>query len=57
MPIEFDSSQVFEQEFWIDCETANRVSVAGDFNEWKNDQFYLSKDENGIWCGTKGLMF
>lgn len=41
IPVEFDASQIFEQEFWIDFEGAKRVSVAGDFNGWKNDQLYL----------------
>jgi 1,4-alpha-glucan branching enzyme len=31
------------------------VSVAGDFNSWKNGDMLLSKDRNGVWSLTKKL--
>jgi len=44
----------FTYEFNIQWDLAKKVSVAGEFNSWKPD-FYLKKNEEGIWKGTKKL--
>ncbi|MBN1897493.1 MAG: hypothetical protein JW827_01850 [Spirochaetes bacterium] len=36
-------------QFTFDDKFANRVSVAGTFNNWDQDGFYMSKNQNGIW--------
>jgi 1,4-alpha-glucan branching enzyme len=28
---------------------ANRVSVAGTFNNWEKDEYFMSKNQNGVW--------
>jgi len=33
-------------------EHAKRVSVAGNFNNWEKEQYYMSKNLNGIWSTT-----
>ena len=49
------AKETFEQEFWIEWELAEKVSVAGEFNQWKSDEFWLQRDDKGIWRGTKTL--
>lgn len=36
-------------EFKIAAPCAKKVSIAGDFNEWKPDALTARKDRNGIW--------
>ena len=30
--------------------------VVGEFNDWKNDEFVLYKESNGIWKGMRSLL-
>lgn len=45
----------FDYDFWIEWEFADKVSVAGEFNEWNADDIWLKRDENGAWRCTKKL--
>lgn len=45
----------FEYKFDIEWKDAKKVSVAGDFNMWKNGDILLRKDIRGVWSVTKKL--
>ncbi len=37
--------------FELNAPQADKVSVAGSFNNWKTDSFFLKKGKDGLWKG------
>lgn len=39
----------FDHKFEIEWEFAEKVSVAGDFNGWRQDEVQLERNKKGLW--------
>lgn len=50
-----DGERLVPTQFILDDETARRVSIVGDFNEWKPGATPLTRLETGVWTATVPL--
>jgi hypothetical protein len=50
-----DGERLIPTQFILDDATARRVSVVGDFNEWKPGETPLVRLANGVWTATVPL--
>ncbi len=50
-----DGERLVPTQFVLDDDTARRVSIVGDFNEWKPGATPLTRLETGVWTATVPL--